>query len=96
MIRPFPTLDPEDRLPHWFDATDFSTDEGSPVDTLELAIDENPDGALSLVQVAQNGAWLSFYPINPTADVTYTIRCRCTLLNGAKADLSRTVTGEQH
>ncbi len=96
MIRLFPSADPDDVLPYWFDATDFAADEGSTVSSMALAVDDNPDGALTLGSVVRSGSVVSFYPLTATAGVKYTIRCRCTLANGSVADLSRTITGEQH
>lgn len=96
MLRPFPTLDPDDKLVHWMDATDFAADEGSPVDTITVAIDDNPDGALTIINAVQSGSVISFIPLGPTEGQEYVIRGRCTLANGEQADESRTVTGERH
>lgn len=96
MIKPFPTLDPDDKLTHWMDGSDFAAEEGSAVDTITVAIVDNPDGALALTNVAQSGSVLSFMPVGATEGVTYTLRGRCLLANGEQEDESRTITGEQH
>lgn len=92
MIQPFPPKDPDTRLPHWFDATDFAADEGSAVGSMMLAIDEGDDGALELQDQSRSEGVIVFWPTGGTIDATYTVRCRCTLANGAVADLSRTIT----
>lgn len=95
-FRPYPSSDPDAHLPYWFDATDFAADEGSPVVGYALAIDDNPDGALTLTGDARSGSVVSYFPVGGTVDVTYVVRCRFTLANGEVEDHSRTLTIAQH
>lgn len=90
MIRPFAPKDPDSFLPYWFDATDFADDEGSPVASMDLAVDEG-DGLLTLEDQARVAGIIVFWPLGGTVGETYTVRCRCTLENGTVEDCSRTM-----
>lgn len=96
MIGPYQTKDPDGELPYWFDWSDFCDDEGSDVASYALAVDDGPDGALTLMNDARSGNVISFLPLGGTVEETYTIRCRVVLVNGEKEDHSRTLTIEQH
>lgn len=96
MISAYTSKDPDARLPYWFDWTDFADDEGSPVASYSLALEDSPDEELTIEDDARSGNVISYFPVGGTVNETYTIRCRVTLENGEREDYSKTLTIAQH
>jgi hypothetical protein len=96
MIKTWPTKDPNAKLRYYFDWSGFCTGEGSNVASYALSADSPPDAALLLTDDSRSGNIVMVWIAGGTVDVTYTIRCRVTLVDGSIEDESRSLTIAAH
>ena len=85
----WPSKDPDSRIRYWFDASQLVADEGSPVASYVLAIDNPPDSSLAFGGDTRSGSVIEVWLTGGTETLTYVVRCRVTLANGTIEDLSR-------
>lgn len=94
-IKAWPPKDPNAKLRHYFDFTEFVTAEESALVSYGLNQDEPGDGTLVLADDASSGSQIVVWISGGAIGQTYTIRCRATLANGSIDDMSRTLSIEE-
>lgn len=94
MIQAWPAKDPDSRVPRWFDLSALIAARATTLDSYAVALDSGPDELLVIDDVTESGGvislWLEGGTLDPSPD--YIVRCRFTLADGYRDDISRSQT----
>ena len=91
-MKAWPPKDPDARKQYWFDFSDVVAEEGSPLASYVLELDNSPDAELLIEGDVRSGSVVSLWLDGGTRGAgDYTVRCRYELESGFRDDESRTI-----